>query len=38
MLLGLMIFGAIAFGLVALYVRFAVDTIDGRDWMERQVR
>lgn len=38
MLLGLMIFGAIALGLVALYVRFAVDTIDGRDWMERQVR
>lgn len=38
MLLGLMIFGAVVVGLVALYVRFAVDTIDGQDWMERQVR
>ena len=38
MLLGLMIFGAVAVGAVALYVRFAVDTIDGQDWMERQVR
>ena len=38
MLFGLMIFGAVALGLVALYVRFAVDTIDGKDWMERGVR
>ena len=38
MLLGLMIFGAAALAVVALYVRFAVDTIDGQDWMERQVR
>ena len=38
MFLGLMIFGAAALGAVALYIRFAVDTIDGKDWMERQIR
>ena len=38
MLFGLMILGIVALGLVYLYVRYAVDTIDGQDWMERQVR
>ena len=38
MLIGLMIFGAVALGLIGLYVRYAVDSIDGRDWMERSVR
>lgn len=37
-MLGLIIFGAAAVVAVALYVCFAVDTIDGQDWMERQAR
>ncbi len=37
MLTGLMIFG-VALVLIALIVRYAVDTTDGRDWMERHVQ
>ena len=38
MLTGLMIFGVVLGGLVALTVRYAVDSTDGRDWMERHVQ
>ncbi len=37
----LMIFGAVVAGLAGalwLTLRYAVDTVDGRDWMERDVR
>jgi hypothetical protein len=33
-----MIFGVVLAGLVVLTVRYAVDTTDGRDWMERHVQ
>ena len=41
MLQDLMIFGAVLAGLalfVWVTITFAVDTVDGRDWMERDVR
>ncbi len=40
MLTGLIILGTAVAGLVAVavYVKYAVDTVDGQDWMERHVR
>ena len=38
MLTGLMIFGALVAGFVALVLRYAVDSTDGQDWMERRVQ
>ena len=38
MLTGLIIFATVLAGFVTLVVRYAVDTTDGRDWMERQIQ
>ena len=38
MLTGLMIFGVAVAAAIALIARYAVDTTDGRDWMEHRVQ
>jgi hypothetical protein len=37
-LTGLMIFGVVLALYLGVIFRFAVDTTDGQDWMERQVQ
>lgn len=38
MLTGLIIFGVLLATMVVMLGRYAVDTTDGRDWMERQTQ
>ena len=38
MFIGLIIFGAVIAAMVVLTALFAVDSTDGRDWMERHVQ
>ena len=38
MFIGLIIFGAVIAAMIVLTALFAVDTTDGRDWIERPIQ